>query len=1156
MKRILRSLIMAFAFLIPLILSTFLPPVSADTQDYFPGTETAVKGTVGGAAFPGAIETSDDSYRTPQEADQASTTDLTTDSETLTKANSVSGALSDLNTDNAVSRVVSEADQGGTPTDLIPDTETINKGSGVSGSFPGDIDDDNGVSRVYREANQAGAEALAYDAAVESVRTATTDPWTWDHVPVGDPRGIVVTAAHATANTDFIVSVTYGGVPMTRVISAADTDGGESGRSYIYFLGSSIPTGTRQVLVDLTSATANDIQFVSVSYTANSDTEVLDSDLVENDVVDPSVTLQFGGRQGLAIMAYHSGISTIPRPTACSGSSATCTLVFNEDWGNQVASVDRQTTRGAVDQVMGYTTVLDDVALSVVAIASSADYELQVTYDHTGPESCSGTRTLTVNAWRASGATMENVEVYVATSAEAFTTLAFTVTATADGTTYTYVLTADEWDSGLPNYRFIDTMTSGDTSQGDINIDYAVIVCVVLDFELEYRNAFTGETCAATRVLTVNAWRSTGGMENVEAQVEDGSDTGTYVARITVSQTTDTATQTYTLTDPEWDAGDVQIRMLGTSESGDTSQGEFSMDYVVIQCIPAADFESEVKYDWFSVDTSGNSWTLWVECKRVTNPEDYLVQVVDSTEASWVTRYTCDQNSDTSYSSYQLTVDELDGGSPNVRFLGASESGDGSQSTWDIDLLKIVREFTSNAVPTLTLNYANPYTITRDQSVDFGTTYTDADDEAPTYIKVTLSPAGTNRTLDENNTGDTTYTDGKAYHLTDAANTYCPSSQTFFFSTSDGQAGHAIRSGSQTLTISNTAPAITNGGSAPVTVIHGNDYSFDFDASDVDVPVCQSFTWTKPVGPAWLVIDGGTGVLSGTAPDDTGGNAVTVRVSDGTATNDFPFTLTVTNAAPTWTANSPSSTVHHGDPYSYDFNAADTDPLDYIYFSKDAGPGWLGINAATGVYSGTAPHTLASGGSNTVTVHDQAIPNGTASHIWTVTITNENPAFTSGEQGSESAQNDTLYTHDYNAADASGDYLYFTLATNNTDIQIGPLNGTVWGHLTSLGIFYVNVTVHDDANPNGTDWNNYTLTVSLQPPEIGGGDSGGAIGAGAILAILLAIAIGIGFGLPIARRKKKTRGFKASRRAGVTSKRGGISAPKRGFRMRRRLGGS
>src|SRR4030065_105628 len=99
------------------------------------------------------------------------------------------------------------------------------------------------------------------------------------------------------------------------------------------------------------------------------------------------------------------------------------------------------------------------------------------------------------------------------------------------------------------------------------------------------------------------------------------------------------------------------------------------------------------------------------------------------------------------------------------------------------------------------------------------------------------------------------------------------------------------------------------------------------------------------------------------------------------------------------------------DPHGWS-STADPGPLDHIFSSKDAGPGWLGINAATGVYSGTAPHTLASGGSNTVTVHDQAIPNGTAQHIWSITITNENPAFTSGEQVSQTAQNDTLYAHD------------------------------------------------------------------------------------------------------------------------------------------------
>src|SRR3972149_3958912 len=125
MNRVLRSSMMASAFLIPVVLAILLSPVSADTQDYFPDTETAVKGTVGGAAFPGAIPTSADSYRTPQEANPALTTDLTADSETLTKANSVSGTITSLNVDDGTARVVSEANQGtaGVETSLYPDAD-------------------------------------------------------------------------------------------------------------------------------------------------------------------------------------------------------------------------------------------------------------------------------------------------------------------------------------------------------------------------------------------------------------------------------------------------------------------------------------------------------------------------------------------------------------------------------------------------------------------------------------------------------------------------------------------------------------------------------------------------------------------------------------------------------------------------------------------------------------------------------------------------------------------------------------------------------------------------------------------------------------------------------------------------------------------------
>jgi len=50
---------------------TVVPNSSADTEDNFPSSETAIKGNANGAAFPGSIQTSDDSFRNLNEANQA-----------------------------------------------------------------------------------------------------------------------------------------------------------------------------------------------------------------------------------------------------------------------------------------------------------------------------------------------------------------------------------------------------------------------------------------------------------------------------------------------------------------------------------------------------------------------------------------------------------------------------------------------------------------------------------------------------------------------------------------------------------------------------------------------------------------------------------------------------------------------------------------------------------------------------------------------------------------------------------------------------------------------------------------------------------------------------------------------------------------------------
>src|SRR3990167_3156912 len=213
---------------------------------------------------------------------------------------------------------------------------------------------------------------VVFDAATESIRTATTDPYTFSHTPSGTPRAVIVTGAHGTESTNCIVStgVLYGGVEMTFTNTAADT-AGEPGRAYMYFLGYGVPTGTQTVSINIDAVGAcstTDMHFVVITYTAASDvmrtTTVVDTENQAN----PTETLAFGSRSSVAVMVFYSGLGVIPLTSNCSG-NGTCTLVADHDFGAFVASVNRGPAAGTADQVMGYTSGTDDVAIVYAAIA-------------------------------------------------------------------------------------------------------------------------------------------------------------------------------------------------------------------------------------------------------------------------------------------------------------------------------------------------------------------------------------------------------------------------------------------------------------------------------------------------------------------------------------------------------------------------------------------------------------------------------------------------------------------------------------------------------------------------------------------------------------------------------------------------------------------
>lgn len=137
--------------------------------------------------------------------------------------------------------------------------------------------------------------------------TATNPSGT--HTPVGIPRAVIVVLGQYTGFTDNVSAVSYGGVPMTRVIAqGADQDFDKW--SAIYFLGSGIPTGPRTVAV--TWAGTNFKYVACVTYTADSDTEVIDLTGVVSAAQNPRSALQLGGRSCACLMggmtgAYNSG---------------------------------------------------------------------------------------------------------------------------------------------------------------------------------------------------------------------------------------------------------------------------------------------------------------------------------------------------------------------------------------------------------------------------------------------------------------------------------------------------------------------------------------------------------------------------------------------------------------------------------------------------------------------------------------------------------------------------------------------------------------------------------------------------------------------------------------------------------------------------------
>lgn len=204
---------------------------------------------------------------------------------------------------------------------------------------------------------------VVHDAFTESAPFTTTTPHTFAHTPVGTPKGVVVLIATFEA-ADGVSGVTYGGVAMARITNSVDS-AGEPGRTDIYFLGSSIPTGEQDVVITHSgSAALKDAVVATV--TADGDTSIADADVVQGDAQNPQVSLDSGTSVALRYCIVYSGNINAPANLSI---LANMSAMESGDEGASGYRADRETTKNSGAVTVGYTAgTTDDVALSAVAI--------------------------------------------------------------------------------------------------------------------------------------------------------------------------------------------------------------------------------------------------------------------------------------------------------------------------------------------------------------------------------------------------------------------------------------------------------------------------------------------------------------------------------------------------------------------------------------------------------------------------------------------------------------------------------------------------------------------------------------------------------------------------------------------------------------------
>ena len=282
-----------------------------------------------------------------------------------------------------------------------------------------------------------------------------------------------------------------------------------------------------------------------------------------------------------------------------------------------------------------------------------------------------------------------------------------------------------------------------------------------------------------------------------------------------------------------------------------------------------------------------------------------------------------------------------------------------------------------------------------------------------------------------------------------------------------------------TMAVANVPPAILT--SDVVTAREDIPYIVGYNSTDDGQ---GTITWTMLTNASWLKVNSTTGVINGTPRQaDIGRPYANVTVHDGnggTASHYFIIDVRNVNQPPRInTTVVPTATEDQ--PFSATIQALDQDPGDGQAWSVVTNASWLGINATTGVLSGTPDNGDVGWFYVNVTVRDTALT--TDSHNFTVTVLNVNdPPTWADVPKNVTIERASTYTFDVNATDVDkNDHVAYQLAVSPTTAtaSINTTTGLIRWTPDGSGNYTLNVTATD-----GLLSIHHVFKITVRPPII------------------------------------------------------------------------